>query len=159
MGPPVFPLETFRASGFETLEVSSLGSRGLGGSSSAFVGGGGFLIGPARRGGAPGSSGGPPRRLLPGRGPHLVSVRLSRRGGGGPWPPPPPLRGGLRPVSGPPSCWDSSLGGSFLGGIDSLADSSLPVGQGIGRGPGGPDSSRGNRESGGPGAPFSGKPG
>ena len=157
MGPPSFPLVILSGSGFGALGVSSPCSRGLGGSSSTFVGGGGFFIGPARRGGAPGSSGGIPRRLLPGRGPQRVSVRLSLRGGGGPWPPLPTPRAGFRPASGPVSCAVSSLGGSFLGGgVCILATSSLPGGQGSGRGPG---SSRGKREIGGPGAPFSGKPG
>ena len=160
MGPPIFPFAVFNGSGFGALGVSSPCSRGLGlgGSSSTFAGGGGFFIGPARRGGAPGSSGGIPRRLLPGRGPQRVSVRLSLRGGGGPWPPIP--REGFRPVSGPVSCGASSLGVSFLGGgACILAGSSLPGGQGSGRGPGGAGSSRGKRGIGGPGTPFSGKPG
>lgn len=156
----IFPLAVLSGSGFGGLEESSPCSRDLGGSSSTFAGGGGFFIGPARRGGAPGSSGGIPRRLLPGRGPQRVSVRLSLRGGGGPWPPPPTPRAGFRPASGPVSCGVSSLGGSFLGGgACILAASSLPGGQGSGRGPGGVGSSRGKREIGGPGAPFSGKPG
>lgn len=158
MGAPIFPFVVLSGSGFGTLGVSSPCSRGLGDSSSVFVGGG-FFIGPARRGGAPGSSGGMPRRLLPGRGPQRVSVRLSLRGGGGPWPP--TTRAGFRPTSGPANCGVSSLGVSFLegGGACILATSSLPGGQGSGRGPGGVDSSRGKRGIGGPGAPFSGKPG
>ena len=156
--PPIFPFAVLSGSDFGTLRVSSPCSRGLGGSSSTFVGGGGFFIGPARRGRAPGSSGGTPRRLLPGRGPQRVSVRLSLRGGGGPGPPIP--RVGFRPSSGPVSCGVSSLGVSFLGGEACiLAASSLPGGQGSGRGPGAVGSSRAKRESGGPGAPFSGKPG
>lgn len=157
---PTLPLAVLSASGFGTLGVSSPCSRDLGGSSSTFTGGGGFFIGPARRGGTPGSSGGIPRRQLPGRGPQRVSVRFSLRGGGGPWPPPPTPRAGFLPASGPDSCGGSSLGGSFLGGgACILAASSLPGGQGSGRGPAGADSSRGNLEIGGPGVPFSGKPG
>lgn len=154
---PIFPLAILSGSGLGTLGASSPCSTDLGGSSSTFVGGGGFLIGPARRGGAPGSSGGRLRRLLPGRGPQRVSVRLSLRGGGGPWPPTP--REGFRPASGPVSCGVSSLGVSFLGGACTLAASSLLGGQGSGRVPGGGGSSRGKRGIGGPGAPFSGKPG
>lgn len=158
MGPPIFPFVVLSGSGFGILRVSSPCSGGLGGSSWTFVGGGGFFIGPARRGGAPGSSRGPPRLLLPGRGPHRVSVRLSLRAGGGPWPPTP--RGGFRLASGPVSCGVSSLGVSFLGGEACiLAVSSLPGGQGSGRGPGAVGSSGGKRGRGGPGAPFSGKPG
>lgn len=158
MGTPIFPFAVLRSSGFGTLGLSSLCSRGLGDSSSAFVGGRGFFIGPARRGGAPGSSGGIPRRLLPGRGPQRVSVRLSLRGGGGPWPPTP--RAGFRLASVPISCGVSSLGVSFLGGgACILVASSLPGGQGSGRDPGGVGSSRGKRGIGGPVAPFSGKPG
>lgn len=158
MGPPNFPLAVLSGSGFGTLGVSSPCSRGLRGSSSTFVGGGGFFIGPALRGGAPDSSGGIPRRLLPGRGPQRVSVRPSLRGGGRPWPPTP--RVGFRLASCPVSCGVSSLGVSFLGGRACiLVASSLPGGQGSGRGPGGAGSSRGKREIGGPGVPFSGKPG
>lgn len=159
---PTFPLAVLSGSGFGTLGGSSACSRDLGGSSSTLTGGGGggFFIGPARRGGTPGSSGGSPRRQLPGRGPHRVSVRFSLRGGSGPWPPPPTPRAGFLPTSDPDTCGGSSLGGSFLGGgACILAASSLPGGQGSGRGVGGAGSSRGNREIGGPGAPFSGKPG
>lgn len=157
---PIFPLAVLSGSGFGTLGVSSPCSRGLGGNSSTFAGGGGFFIGPARRGGTPGSSGAIPRRLLPGRGPQRVSVRLSLRGGGGPWPPPPTPRTGFRPASGPVDGGVSSLGGSFLGGEACiLVASSLPGGQGSGRGPAGAGSSSGKRETGGPGPPFSGKPG
>lgn len=156
---PTFPLAVLSGSDFGTLGVSSPCSRDLGGSSSTLTGCGGFFIGPARRGGTPGSSGGIPRRQLPGRGPHRVSVRFSLRGGG-PWPPLPAPRAGFLPASGPDTCGGSSLGGSFLGGAACiLAASSLPGAQGSGRGPEGAGSSRGKREIGGPGAPFSGKPG
>lgn len=158
MDPTIFPFAVLSGSGFGTLGVSSPCSRGLGGSSSTFVVGVGFFIGPARRGGGPDSSAGIPRRLLPGRGPQRVSVRPSLRGGGRPWPPTP--RAGFRLVSGPVSCAVSSLGVSFLGGrACTLVASSLPGGQGSGRGPGGAGSSRGKRGIGGPGVPFSGKPG